>query len=211
MIWQSDLLSQDIVEYITSHYKDKNFQCGSISNPDSSVKQNLIMKWTDPYNRLNEGVWSEIKKKDKFTTLYSIKQMSQLYFLWYKPGHFYNWHMDSHPCGGVNADMSMTIFLNDDYEGGELVIKVGNVETSHKPKAGTVVIYNTGMMHKINPVTKGDRKVIVGWLESDIQDSFMRSHLIDYSHLMHSMPSDSPYLVELEQMRLNLIRQYETR
>jgi len=47
MIWQSDLLSQDIVEYITSHYKDKNFQCGSISNPDSSVKQNLIMKWTD--------------------------------------------------------------------------------------------------------------------------------------------------------------------
>ena len=137
--------------------------------------------------------------------------MSQLYFLWYKPGHFYNWHMDSHPCGGVNADMSMTIFLNDDYEGGELVIKVGNVETSHKPKAGTVVIYNTGALHKINPVTKGDRKVIVGWLESDIQDSFMRSHLIDYSHLMHSMPSDSPYLVELEQMRLNLIRQYETR
>jgi PKHD-type hydroxylase len=211
MIWQSDLLSQDIVEYITSHYKDKNFQCGSISNPDSSVKQNLMMKWTDPYNRLNEGVWSEIKKKDHFTTLYSIKQMSQLYFLWYKQGHFYNWHMDSHPCGGVNADMSMTIFLNDDYEGGELVIKVGNIETSHKPKAGTVIIYNTGALHKINPVTKGDRKVIVGWLESDIQDSFMRSHLIDYSRVMHSMPSDSPYLVELEQMRLNLIRQYESR
>jgi len=119
--------------------------------------------------------------------------------------------MDSHPCGGVNADMSMTIFLNDDYEGGELVIKVGNIETSHKPKAGTVIIYNTGALHKINPVTKGDRKVIVGWLESDIQDSFMRSHLIDYSRVMHSMPSDSPYLVELEQMRLNLIRQYESR
>ncbi len=211
MIWQSDLLSPDIVEYITSYYKDNNFQSGNISNPDTSVKQSLMMKWTDPYNRLVNGVWSEIKKKDNFTKIYLIKQMSQLYFLWYKQGHFYNWHMDDHPCGGVNADMSMTIFLNDDYEGGELVIKVGNVETTHKPKAGTVILYNTGLMHKINPVTKGDRKVIVGWIESDVQDSFMRSHLIEYSEVMDAMDADNPHLVQLEQLRVNLIRQYENR
>ena len=46
------------------------------------------------------------------------------------------------------------------------------------------------MMHKINPVTKGDRKVIVGWIESDVQDSFMRSHLIEYSEVMDAMDAE---------------------
>jgi len=132
-------------------------------------------------------------------------------------GMKYDYHIDTHPIGGVNAHYSMTCFLTNpsEYSGGELVLKVGNTEIEYKLPAGKAVIYSTGIKHKVNEVTDGDRKVFVCWMESAIQNSFIRDHLIDYSNLVSNLKigddkieNGYEVLENLEQLRINLVREY---
>lgn len=213
MIWQTSLLNPEVVEKFTTYYKDELFESGNRSNPDQNVKQSLQMIAGPVNTSLVNIFWNEMNNHTTFGSIFLIKKTSQAYFNWYKEGHFYDWHLDSYPVGGVNADMSVSILLSDpdEYEGGELVIKVGNTETSHKPKAGTAIVYNTGMWHKVNPVTKGNRKVICIWYESIIHNSFVRNHMIDWGETMWGASEDQidhKLKSRLEQHRLNIIREY---
>jgi len=90
----------------------------------------------------------------------------------YSKGDFYNWHMDS----VVNMkDMptvrkiSMTLLLSDpeDYEGGYLQIFGGNFFEAEKSKIkierGHAVFFASFLLHRVTPVTKGNRKSLVMW------------------------------------------------
>lgn len=92
----------------------------------------------------------------------------------YKDGGFYDWHVDAAYMRGVRTDYSFTVFLvnKESYEGGELVLKTDVGEINIKGNAGEVLVYPTTLLHRVNPVTNGERIVIVGWLESMIKDPF---------------------------------------
>ena len=57
---------------------------------------------------------------------------------------------------------SCLLFLNDDYEGGEIVI----ADTMYKPEKGSAIIFPSNFMfpHYVNKVTKGERYSIITWL-----------------------------------------------
>ena len=64
-----------------------------------------------------------------------------------------------------------TLCLNEDYEGGELEIanlnpkRINqNIKFKDKFTTGTIVTFPSFMWHKVHPVTKGTRKVLVGWV-----------------------------------------------
>lgn len=212
MIWQLDVLNGDQLTYLKSQYIEDRFESGVKSNPNTQIKNNLMMKDGQQYKLLHDYYVQHLWGVEKLTSIFTANRFSQNYFLWYKEGMKYDYHIDNYPIAGVNADLSMTLFLSepDEYDGGELVVKIGDIETLHKPKAGTAIIYNTGLWHKVNPITKGDRKVVVGWIESKIRNSFMRDHVINYGLTIEAM-SDSisfEHLYKLEQFRINLIREY---
>lgn len=81
-------------------------------------------------------------------------------------GH-YNWHFDSIPdiSRAVHRKLSMSIFLNEGYEGGELEICLGNQQypVAFKDYAGAGIIFPSFMTHRVKPVTKGIRKSLVVW------------------------------------------------
>ena len=62
--------------------------------------------------------------------------------------------------------LSLSLALNDDFEGGEFQINEGK-ETNpitvpmHK---GRVVLFPSFMIHRVTPITKGTRKSIVVWV-----------------------------------------------
>ena len=82
---------------------------------------------------------------------------------------YYDWHMDDGPKHLVDdyyqRKISFSLGLNDadEFEGGELVIKFGIDEQSYKLSKGEVLVFPSYLIHKVTPVTKGLRKVIVGW------------------------------------------------
>lgn len=216
MIYEIDLLNDDELKYIISKYQKTNFVDGSISNPSSS-KKNMMMGDCHAYRSLNTYCNEILVNNSYFTSVFLPSRISQMYYLWYELGMKYDYHIDNYPIGGVNAHYSMTCFLSDpdEYSGGELVLKLGSKEIEYKLPVGKAVIYPTGIKHKVNEVTDGDRKVFVCWIESSIQNSFIRHHLIEYGKLVSKMQivddkieSGSEVLEELEQLRINLIREY---
>jgi hypothetical protein len=67
-----------------------------------------------------------------------------------------------------NRVISLISYVNDDFEGGELVFKnllVDKKPFVYKPKAGDTVIFPSDLRypHEVKPVTKGTRYSIVAW------------------------------------------------
>jgi PKHD-type hydroxylase len=107
----------------------------------------------------------------------------------------------------------MTIFLNnpDEYDGGELILIRDGKEEQYKLQAGKALIYSTGMLHKVAPVKTGNRLVSISWLESLVKDEFIRNCIFDLGkinkELLHDKV-DSNKVLSLEQLRINMLRQY---
>lgn len=83
----------------------------------------------------------------------------------YTEGNFYVEHCDvvhDHPVLG-HRRLSIVLFANDDYEGGELYFPRQDVLV--RPEKGMAIIFPSGVTHphEVRPVLKGTRYTIVSW------------------------------------------------
>ena len=62
MWYHEDLLSKDAVDQILNYYQLRNFQCGSVSNPDTKTKQCLQMKYNPEYQSASKILQGEFDK-----------------------------------------------------------------------------------------------------------------------------------------------------
>lgn len=86
-----------------------------------------------------------------------------------KKGH-YDFHVDGNGITkfennnkftrGKTRKLSMSIVLNDDFEGGEF--EFFN-KAKINSKKGTVIVFPSYMLHRVKPVTKGTRYSLVTW------------------------------------------------
>lgn len=103
----------------------------------------------------------------------------------YEGGEHYGTHID----GAVRAvpgsshfirtDLSSTLFLTEpaEYEGGELVVFDTYGEHAVKLPAGDLVVYTSGSLHRVNPVTRGCRTSSFFWTQSMVPDERHREVL----------------------------------
>ena len=82
-------------------------------------------------------------------------------------GH-YDWHIDygyKLPQDELSRKLSFSLGISekDEYEGGELILKMSLDEQTIKLDKGEIIVFPSWMLHKVTPVTKGKRRVIVGW------------------------------------------------
>ena len=83
----------------------------------------------------------------------------------------YGWHLDfTVNQGGLSQlktnKLSFVLFLSNpnDYSGGELEIELETEIKSYKCSQGTLLIYPSDRLHKVNKITKGNRLVVIGWI-----------------------------------------------
>lgn len=130
----------------------------------------------------------------------------------------YGAHVDNALMGKGGArlrtDLSFTLFLSPpgDYEGGELVIHTAGMTQELKGEAGHLVLYPSGSIHEVKPVTRGTRIVCVGWIESHVADPGRRELLFDLENLRtalrQQLPSQSTELLTLDKSIGNLLRMW---
>lgn len=103
----------------------------------------------------------------------------------------YDWHVDYSHMEGCRTDISFTLFLSDKnkYEGGELDIEARGLNYAVKGKTGEMVLYSTGDRHRVRPVTKGTRLVIVGWISTLVQELERRETLLKIFEVIQEMDS----------------------
>jgi PKHD-type hydroxylase len=133
-------------------------------------------------------------------------------------GDTYGLHIDNPVMGKgetrIRTDLSFTLFLSppETYEGGELEIETVFRTESVKLPAGSLVIYPSTELHRVAPVTAGQRYVFVSWIQSAIRDAGQRAILFDIANLKAALartfPQGSPELLNLAKTEANLIRMW---
>jgi len=84
--------------------------------------------------------------------------------------HF-DWHIDQIKFTGPNirkVSFSIGLSNEDEYEGGDLVIKSSDKENHYKLGRGDALVFPSWILHKVTPITKGKRRVVVGWAQGSI-------------------------------------------
>lgn len=136
------------------------------------------------------------------------------------PGGGYGMHVDNPWMGfgeaRLRTDLSFTLFLSDpaDYDGGALEIENAGFTQSLKLEAGDLVLYPTTRLHQVADVTRGERLVSVGWIESLVPDESAREVLFDLENLRASLAPryapQSPELLTLSKTISNLLRRFSS-
>jgi|TARA_R100000030_G_scaffold32915_1_gene24496 PKHD-type hydroxylase len=96
---------------------------------------------------------------------YDINGIEKAQIIHYKaPSNGYEYHIDIGPDGtAAHRKISMSLLLNEEYEGGEICFRSSEKESCTRPKMGEVVLFSSFLSHKVKPVTTGDRYVVVAW------------------------------------------------
>jgi PKHD-type hydroxylase len=166
---------------------------------------------------LNRLVLLPLYRHALFQAAAMPKRLSGAFFARYQAGMNYGPHVDDPvmgPEGGrYRSDVSITVFLNppEAYEGGELVIETEYGEHQVKLGAGDAVLYPSASLHRVAPVTRGERQVAVAWAESMVREAERRRLLFDL-HLieqqLRSANPDSSVTRETGRVRANLMRMW---
>ncbi len=151
----------------------------------------------------------------RFRSLTFTRKIRQPQFARYLVGMAYGAHLDAPIFTGENpirADLSVTLFLSDDYEGGELIIYTSTGEERVKLPAGHAVIYPADTLHSVAPVTSGERLVAVTWIQSHVRDPQMRlilselGEVVTYLRALPESPENTQALFLASKSRDNLMR-----
>jgi len=148
-----------------------------------------------------------------FTAAARPKQLVGMLVSRYGPGMEYGLHVDDALMTGIRTDMSFTVFLAgpETYEGGELIIEGNDGDSAIKLAAGSAVVYPTTSLHRVAPVTRGARLVVVGWVRSFIRRADQREILFDLDQTVAALrqaQADRAILDRVLKSRANLLRMW---
>jgi PKHD-type hydroxylase len=130
----------------------------------------------------------------------------------YRVGQGYGLHVDNAFMGEVRSDISFTLFLSDadTYEGGALTLELPAGSQSIRLPAGSMVLYPSTSLHRVEAITHGERLAIVGWIESRVLHAEAREALFDLANVRASLDGlagvDPLTKLTLQKVQANLIR-----
>ena len=121
--------------------------------------------------------------------------------------------------GGVSearyrTDLSCTLFLTDpaDYDGGELVVGEDLSAVRVKLPAGDMVLYPATTIHRVEPVTRGERCASFFWVQSMVADLSRRALLYDLDRATSAararLSDEDPAAISLVGVYHNLVRMW---
>lgn len=177
MIYEIDLLSKPSVDFLNNFYEKFTYKKGLMSgDKQDDRKNNKEAQVDENYLKASELFVEKVQKHVNFNDIFSIKRFTAPLFSEYDKGMEYNFHNDCYEMYGCRTDLSCTCFISDpaSYEGGELEITIGNIPTAYKLEAGKALVYPSSTIHRVKPIISGKRRVVVFWIESQLQDPSIR-------------------------------------
>jgi PKHD-type hydroxylase len=185
------------------------------------AKHNLQLPEDAPQAQaLGEMVLQALSASGEFMSAALPAKVYPPLFNRYGPGMGFGDHIDNairiSPVTGARyrTDLSATLFLSDpaDYDGGELVFGEGLSEARVKLAAGDMVLYPATTVHRVEPVTRGERWASFFWVQSMVADGGARELLHELDRAVASaradLGDDHPAAVALVGVYHNLVRRW---
>jgi PKHD-type hydroxylase len=178
------------------------------------VKQNQQAAAADPaFDPARERVAKRLAENALVQMAALPRQFTPVLFAQYGKGMTYGAHVDNAFMHGVRTDLSFTVFVDepDAYDGGELVIESSAGEFPVKGAAGSAFLYASTTLHRVDPVTRGLRRVAVGWIQSRVRSAEQREILFDLDTARRNLFNASGKTAEfdlLSKCNANLMRMW---
>lgn len=182
-----DIVEKDLSENFDGQMADSKLM-GDALNKDRRNSQNA---WVPTHHWVGGFVWHYIERANRENFLYDLRCIDgeSMQYTRYGEGQFYGWHNDSglsnqykpvsvgNRVDGLAQDfvnenvelvrkLSFVVQLSDpdDYEGGNLQLLDEHGGSYIAPRQrGTVILFDSRTMHRVQKVKSGIRKSIVGW------------------------------------------------
>jgi len=178
-----NVLPENILKYFFKYCKQINYKKAKVLGDDKGNKDVVNEKirktlWCD-MNFLNDKSLTKVHWSNFLTYTFSIfcRDYQKIYdiknptniidiqILKYLPGGHYLFHTDDAP--GVHRTLSCVFFVNDNYEGGDLIFAYRNSkkQTKIEKKKNRLVIFPSNFLypHSVKPVISGERYSVVAW------------------------------------------------
>jgi PKHD-type hydroxylase len=131
----------------------------------------------------------------------------------YGAGMEYGAHVDAPYIDGVRTDLSFTLFLSDPttYDGGALIIDSAGAEDALKPPAGTLALYPSSFVHRVERVTRGTRIAAVGWVKSRLKCAEHRGMAFELERIgadLAALGAPADLRDRLQNLRNNFLRAF---
>lgn len=188
----------------------------------AQAKDNAQVPENDPVSRELGGLVLDALSRN--ATFFSAALPQRIYpplFNRYAGGQSFGFHVDNairydRSRGGADAirtDVSATLFLSapEDYDGGELVVEDTYGVQRVKLQAGDMVLYPGTSLHKVTPVTRGERIGCFFWIQSLLREDAQRRLMFDLDTSIRRLTQDlpeHPALTQLTGVYHNLLRRW---
>ena len=211
-----DILSPSELTQIQSSLAQAEFVDGKLTAGwhAKSVKQNQQLK-TGTALSVQKQVEKALKQNALFQTAVRPRHVHSILISRYEVGMSYGRHTDNALMGADfwRSDVSFTLFLNpaSAYQGGALVIEGADDEKGYRLDAGSLLVYPSSTLHRVDPVTQGSRLVAVGWVQSLIRDASQREILFDLDtarRAMFAKEGKTPEFDLISKSIANLLRKW---
>lgn len=188
-----DIIEEDLKETFDPNLQDSRVGQGDFGTVDRE-KRNARNAWIPTNHWVAGFVWHYVQRANRENFLYDLDNIDgeSLQYTVYGNGEFYGWHNDSglstyyKPQSSGNRGtgeqiagdfinkncekvrkLSFSLLLSnpEDYEGGNLQLldETGNPYIAPRQR-GVIVLFDSRTQHRVQKVTKGVRKSIVGWV-----------------------------------------------
>ncbi|CAM4303842.1 Fe2+-dependent dioxygenase [Palleronia rufa] len=177
------------------------------------VKSNLQAVASPGLDAIFAKVRDKLNGNEVFRAAARPKKFARLLLSRYRGGMSYGTHVDDPVMNGSRTDLSFTLTLSDsgDYDGGDLVMEDAVEARGVRLEAGELVLYPTSALHRVEPVTRGERVAIVGWVTSWVRDPARRDILFDLDAAAKAIFDEhgkSPAFDRLFKAKANLSRMW---
>jgi predicted 2-oxoglutarate/Fe(II)-dependent dioxygenase YbiX len=156
------------IEFInaTTSYKNKKKDDNKNLNFN---KRKIKYINSNELSELTEKILNKLKKLNLFNGI-TYTQIDSYSFNKYSENDFLNYHIDG---AEIESGASITIILelSDEYDGGEFCYILDEIEYSFNKGKGTLYIFDSHIIHKVNKLTKGIRYSINCWPKYKIKKS----------------------------------------
>ena len=211
------VLNENQLQVVKALVSQAHFVDGKLSAEDAAeqVKNNEeIATNTKQIEQLNNLVMGSLLKHPTYLSAALPKRVAVPYYARYTQGMSYGAHTDN-PIMGMGehyrSDIAITVFLSDDYEGGELLIQSSYGEHSVKLPAGDAILYPASHRHRVAEVTRGERLAAITWVQSMVRDANKRFLLHELNQLREEFmtkDANSEAAIKIDSIYGNLLRMW---
>lgn len=216
----ANVLTDDELQVIRDQLESAHFIDGKVTAGWHArlVKQNTQLPKDSPVlQEVRSRVLKAVQRHPVFQMAARPKRIHPLLISRYEAGMAYGTHTDDALMRSQNqvmrSDVSFTVFLNppEDYQGGELVIDSSQGEQDYRLPAGSMIVYPSSTLHRVETVTAGQRLAAVSWVQSIVRDPSDREILFDLDTVRQTLFEKSGKTREfdlLSKTHANLLRKW---